>query len=144
LIVLEAGDSDTGCGLGSWAAPVIADHCPRLQKLSLESCRFSDEDLIRVGYCCPRIRYLRVNGNNKCPGSLKDKFLKNFKDDRSFLKKLRILDLTDQNCDFTQVERMSKARKSVLVRNGDSGDDRWYMPCFGGDSMEMMGGKFHL
>ena len=144
LIVIEAGDSDTGCGLDSWAAPIIAEYCPRLQKLSLESCRFSDEDLIRVGYCCPRIRYLRVTGNNKCPGNLKDKFLKNFKEDRSFLKKLRILDFTDQMCDFTQVERMSKARKSVLVRNGDSGDDRWYMPGFGGDSMEMMGGKFHL
>jgi len=143
LIVLEAGDSDTGCGLDSGAAAVIAGHCPRLQKLGLESSRFNDDDLIRVGYCCPRIRYLRVTGNNKCSGNVKDKFLKTFKEDRSFLKKLKVLDLTDQTCDFTQVEKMSKCRKSVLVRNGDSGDDRWYMPDFGGHSCEMMAGKFH-
>ena len=44
LIVLEAGDVD------SWAAHIIAEHCPRLKKLYLESCSFSDEDLIRIGY----------------------------------------------------------------------------------------------
>ena len=139
LVVLEAGDADSGCRLDPWAASIIAEHCPRLQKLYLESCRFSDEDLIRIGYCCPRLRYLSISGNNKCSGNLKAKFLKNFKEDRSFLKKLIILDLTDQSCDFTQLEKMSKARKSVLVRNGKSGTD-WKS----GRSMNMKGGKFQF
>lgn len=140
LIVLEAGDSETGCRLDTWGAAVIADHCPRLQKLHLESCTFSDQDLIKIGYCCPRIRYLSINGNNKSSGNIKDKFLKNFKEDRSFLKKLKILSLYDQSNDFTQLEKMSKARRSVMVKTGESGHDYWG----GGSSMAMKGGKFHF
>jgi len=139
LIVIEAGDADSGCRLDPLAAPIIAEHCPRLQKLYLDSCSFSDDDLIRIGYCCPRLRYLSITGNNKCSGNLNAKFLKKFKEDRSFLKKLKILDLTDQSCDFTQLEKMSKARKSVLVRNGESGTD-WKS----GKSMNMKGGRFQF
>ena len=47
--------------------------------------------------------------------------------------------MTDQGCDFTQLEKMSKARKSVLVRNGESGTD-WKS----GRSMNMKGGKFQF
>eukprot|EP00092_Neocalanus_flemingeri_P038352 GFUD01041755.1.p1 GENE.GFUD01041755.1~~GFUD01041755.1.p1 ORF type:complete len:471 (+),score=129.63 GFUD01041755.1:46-1458(+) len=126
LLVLEVGDSGTGSRVDSSAAEMIAKHCPGLQKLSLESCSFNDQEAIRVGYGCPRLRYLKISGHDKVTGNIKDRFLVKIKEERSFLKKLKVLDIVDQDYDLTKLEKMSKSRRGLVVRSGESEDDPWY------------------
>ena len=64
LLVLELGDQEIGSRVDSESAEVIARHCPRLQKLYMESCSWTDKEAILVGFCCPRLRFLKIAGNN--------------------------------------------------------------------------------
>ena len=64
LLVLELGDQEIGSRVDSESAEVIARHCPRLQKLYMESCSWTDKEAILVGFCCPRLRFLKIADNN--------------------------------------------------------------------------------
>ena len=64
LMVLELGCSDTGDG--TWVTEkgvaAIAQHCPNLIKLKLESCTsIGDRSIMDIWYKCPHLKHLQVN-----------------------------------------------------------------------------------
>ena len=63
LLVLELGDSDSGNGssLSNKAVTYIAEHCPQLRKLRLESVtRVSDESVYEVMRKCSDLEELTI------------------------------------------------------------------------------------
>ena len=79
LVVLELGSSNTGDGvwLTDNAIRHIADNCPLLRKLRLESVTgASDEAVMSVMEKCPLLEHLEVTGHDKSSGSLSDKCMK--------------------------------------------------------------------
>ena len=54
------------------AASAIAKHCPKLQKLRLDSCtHIDDRSAIKIGENCCRLRYLFISGHDRGHGALK-------------------------------------------------------------------------
>jgi len=126
LLVLELGDQEIGSRVDSESADLIARHCPRLQKLYMESCSWTDKEAILVGFCCPRLRFLKIAGNDKCTGNLGSRFISKLADNRSFLKKLRVLSLVDNKADYKKVETLSKKRRNLTIRDGESDSGKWW------------------
>lgn len=142
LLVLELGDQEIGSRVDCDSAEVIARHCPRLQKLYMESCGWTDKEAILVGFCCPRLRFLKISGNDKISGNLGTRFISKLADDRSFLKKLRLLSLVDNRADYKKVEILSRKRRNLTIRDGESDSGNWWGSR--GEIFERRGGKFNF
>ena len=126
LVVLELGSSDTGDGvwLTNKALQYIADNCPKLRKLRLESVtNASDDAVIDITRKCPLLEELTVSGHDKSSGALTDRFLKVLFD-VSVLPKLSLLSITDQwsvHCDV--VNRLRRRRPKLKIVAGETDSD---------------------
>lgn len=126
IISIRLGDQETGCSVDNYCAEVIAQHCPRLQSLQMESCNWTDKEAVLVGHCCPRLRYLKISGHDKSSGNLKSAFVSKLVDNRSFLKKLKTLDVVDNNPDYKKMEALNKKRRTLKLVTGDSDSGKWW------------------
>lgn len=125
LVVLTLGSSESGCGhlLTDHSITHLANKCPKLRKLVLESATgVTDKGMCEIIEKCVSMEELEVTGNDKISGKLTDACLKKLFDD-SILPNLQQLCLNDQNgIDYNVVYRLRRRRPKLRVINDDSDD----------------------
>ena len=126
LVVLELGSSNTGAGvwLSDAAVHHIADNCPNLRKLRLESVTgVSDSAVSDVMSKCPLLEELEVSGHDRSSGSLTDECIKRLFD-LSVLPSLKGLIITDQmRVRHDVVYRLRRRRPSLKIIAGETDSD---------------------
>ena len=126
LVVLELGSSDTGDGV--WITDktlkCVADNCPKLRKLRLESVTCAtDNAVIEVTSKCPLLEELTVSGHDRTTGALSDKFLKVLFD-VNVLPGLNLLCITDQwGIHYDVVCRLRRRRPKLKIVAGETDSD---------------------
>jgi len=141
LLSLSMGDQETGSSVDNHCAEVIARHCPRLQSLHMESCNWSDRLAILVGHSCPRLRYLKISGHDKSCGHLRSAFIRTLVEERSFLKKLKSLNVVDNNVDYDKMRELHKKRRTLKIVSGESDSGKWWGSR--GHIFEQVGGRMN-
>ena len=126
LVVLELGSSNTGAGvwLSDTAVHHIADNCPNLRKLRLESVTgVTDAAVSDVMMKCPLLEELEVSGHDRSSGSLTDECIKRLFD-LSVLPKLKGLIITDQlRVRHDVVYRLRRRRPNLKIIAGETDSD---------------------
>ena len=126
LIVLELGSSNTGAGvwLSDTAIHHIADNCPSLRKLRLESVTgVTDIAVNDVMKKCPLLEELEVSGHDRSSGSLTDECIKDLFD-LSVLPNLKGLIITDQlRVHHDVVYRLRRRRPNLKIIAGETDSD---------------------
>ena len=126
LVVLELGSSNTGAGvwLSDAAVHHIANNCPNLRKLRLESVTgVTDNAVIDVMTKCPLLEELEVSGHDRSSGSLTDDCIKRLFD-LSVLPDLKGLIITDQmRVRHDVVYRLRRRRPKLKIIAGETDSD---------------------
>ena len=126
LVVLELGSSNTGAGvwLTDTAVHHIANNCPNLLKLRLESVTgVTDVAVIDVMFKCPLLEELEVSGHDRSSGSLTDECIKRLFD-LSVLPSLKGLIITDQlRVRHDVVYRLRRRRPKLKIIAGETDSD---------------------
>lgn len=126
LVVLELGSSNTGAGvwLTDTAVHHIANNCPKLRKLRLESVTgATDGAVIDVMFKCPLLEELEVSGHDRSSGSLTDECIKRLFD-LSVLPSLKGLIITDQlRVRHDVVYRLRRRRPKLKIIAGETDSD---------------------
>lgn len=126
LVVLELGSSNTGAGvwITDTAVHHIANNCPSLRKLRLESVTgVTDVAVIEVMYKCPLLEELEVSGHDRSSGSLTDECIKRLFD-LSVLPDLKGLIITDQlRVRHDVVYRLRRRRPKLKIIAGETDSD---------------------
>lgn len=126
LIVLTLGSSDSGCGshLTDHSIQHLAEKCPKLRKLKLESVTgVTDKAMNDIMDKCMDLVELDVTGNDKISGRLSDKSLKKLFDD-NILPYLKQLCITDQSgIKHDVVYRLRRRRPNLKVIAGETDSD---------------------
>ncbi|XP_048587895.1 uncharacterized protein LOC5509825 isoform X2 [Nematostella vectensis] len=126
LVVLQLGSSDSGCGsqLTDAAPKYIADHCPNLRKLRLESAtHVTDEGMCAVIDKCPLLEELHISGNDKISGNVSSKALKPLFES-AVLPNLRQLCVYDQHrIEHDVVYRLRRRRPKLKIHAGETDSD---------------------
>lgn len=126
LVVLEVGSSNTGAGV--WVSDTalhhIANNCPNLRKLRLESVTGATDDaVIDVMVKCPLLEELEVSGHDRSSGSLTDECVKHLFD-LSVLPNLNGLIITDQmRVRHDVVYRLRRRRHNLKIIAGETDSD---------------------
>ncbi|KAJ7325359.1 hypothetical protein OS493_029908 [Desmophyllum pertusum] len=126
LVVLELGSSNTGAGV--WVSDTalhhIANNCPNLRKLRLESVTGATDDaVIDVMVKCPLLEELEVSGHDRSSGSLTDECVKHLFD-LSVLPNLNGLIITDQmRVRHDVVYRLRRRRHNLKIIAGETDSD---------------------
>ncbi|KAK3733947.1 hypothetical protein QZH41_010767 [Actinostola sp. cb2023] len=128
LVVLSLGSSDSGCGshLTDKSIQHLADNCPNLRKLKLESTTgVTDKAMCDIISKCCRLEELDVSGNDKISGKLTDKSLKMLFDDNA-LPSLKQLCVTDQSEILHDiVYRLRRRRPKLKIIAGETDSDSY-------------------
>ncbi|XP_068675364.1 uncharacterized protein [Montipora foliosa] len=126
LVVLELGSSNTGAGvwLSDGAVQHIANYCPNLRKLRLESVTgVTDNAVNDVMTKCPLLEELEVSGHDRSSGSLTDECIKRLFD-LSVLPSLKGLIITDQmRVHHDVVYRLRRCRPNLKIIAGETDSD---------------------
>lgn len=126
LVVLELGSSNTGAGvwLSDTAVHHIANNCPNLRKLRLESATGVTDDAVNdVMVKCPLLEELEVSGHDRSSGSLTDECIKRLFD-LSVLPSLNGLIITDQmRVRHDVVYRLRRRRPKLKIIAGETDSD---------------------
>lgn len=120
---LVLGDSDTGYGayLSDAVVQTLVAATPNLRVLSLDACtQLSDTTLIVILTHCPLLERLAITGNDKVRGRLSGKGLKDLKAQPTIGLALKELVLYDQYVPEKECKALTKARKGLAVKTGES------------------------
>ena len=126
IVVLELGSTDSGCGsdITDKLLYYIAQRCPMLRKLRLESAReVTDDAVLQVMNHCQHLEFLEVSGNDKSSGRVSDRCVKALFND-NVLPNLKVLCLTDQpGVTYDLIMRLRRCRPSLEVTAGYTDSD---------------------
>lgn len=127
LVVLTLGSTDSGCGchLTDQSAIYLANNCPKLRRLVLESAtNITDKGMCELIDKCKNLEELEITGNDKISGKLTDASLKKLFDD-NVLPNLQQVCVNDQlgvNHDVVLRLRRRRSNLRVLAEEDDFED----------------------
>lgn len=137
LVVLTLGSRDSGCGylLTDQSVIHLANNCPKLRRLVLESAtNITDKGMCELIDKCTNLEELEITGNDKISGKLTDAPLKKLFDD-NVLPSLQQVCVNDQyavNHDVVLRLRRRRPNLRVLAEDDDF-DDMMMMGMMGMD-----------
>ncbi|KAJ7144926.1 hypothetical protein C8R43DRAFT_559887 [Mycena crocata] len=122
-----AGDSDTGVGGGVRNEAAFIQFvrlCASMRVFRLEAFNsLTDATLVAIFEACPRIEMVQLTGHDKSPGHVIGTALMQLARMPSWAPNLKALLLLDQHGLDASVKALSKARPTLWIHTGESGDD---------------------
>ncbi|KAK8115708.1 hypothetical protein PG984_012210 [Apiospora sp. TS-2023a] len=126
LLSVKCGNTDNGygAGLSDNALTKLAEACPSLQNVGLESCTFiTDQGLTSLLQHCPGMRTVSVTGHDRGCGRVTSKALNALHKDKTLGAKLLKLHLIDQHLGISACKKLTKKRPALEVVEGITDGD---------------------